>query len=195
MAKARKVEMNIFFDTEFTGLHKGTTLISIGMVAEDGREFYAELTDFDKSQVNQWLIDNVINHLSLHPLGKPNTSAVLPSDRYCGNKSRIASDLRRWLEGFGEPLQLVADVNAYDWVLFCNLFGTAFDIPKCVSPAPVDINQMIAAYLKISPAEAFNVDREAMANLSYEGEKHNALWDAKVCRAIWGKVAPVVWRN
>jgi len=32
----------IFFDTEFTGLHKDTTLISIGLIAEDGRTFYAE---------------------------------------------------------------------------------------------------------------------------------------------------------
>ncbi len=34
--------MNIYFDTEFTGLHKNTTLISIGMIAENGRTFYAE---------------------------------------------------------------------------------------------------------------------------------------------------------
>ena len=36
--------MNIFFDTEFTGLRKDTTLISIGMIAENGKTFYAELT-------------------------------------------------------------------------------------------------------------------------------------------------------
>ena len=29
--------MKIFFDTEFTGLHKNTTLISIGLVDENGR--------------------------------------------------------------------------------------------------------------------------------------------------------------
>ena len=28
--------MNVYFDTEFTGLHKGTTLISIGLM---GRNF------------------------------------------------------------------------------------------------------------------------------------------------------------
>ena len=32
--------MKIFFDTEFTGLHKNTTLISIGLVSETGDEFY-----------------------------------------------------------------------------------------------------------------------------------------------------------
>jgi hypothetical protein len=53
--------MKIFFDTEFTGLHKNTTLISIGLVAETGESFYAEFTDYDKSQVNDWIKENVIS--------------------------------------------------------------------------------------------------------------------------------------
>ena len=35
--------MKIFFDTEFTGLVQNTKLISIGMVDENGRAFYAEM--------------------------------------------------------------------------------------------------------------------------------------------------------
>ena len=38
--------MRIFFDTEFTGLHQNTTLISIGCIDENGRTFYAESTDY-----------------------------------------------------------------------------------------------------------------------------------------------------
>lgn len=55
--------MKIFFDTEFTGLHKETTLISIGMIAEDGRELYCELKDYDKTQIDDWLKDNVLTSL------------------------------------------------------------------------------------------------------------------------------------
>ena len=55
--------MKIFFDTEFTGLHQHTTLISIGLIAEDGRKFYAEFNDYDKSQVDEWMQENVINNL------------------------------------------------------------------------------------------------------------------------------------
>ena len=40
--------MKVFFDTEFTGLHRNTTLISIGLVSEDGRTFYAEFNDYDR---------------------------------------------------------------------------------------------------------------------------------------------------
>ncbi len=180
--------MNIFFDTEFTGLHKNTTLISIGLVAEDGREFYAELTDYDKKQVNRWIDENVIANLrNLQPLGKPNSPAVWPPNCYCGNTKRIAIELRRWFAEFKEPVQLISDVCAFDWVLFCNLFGGAFEIPKAVSPAPVDINQMIAAHLQCTPTEAFNVSREELADFP-DGQKHNALWDAQCIKTIWDKI-------
>ena len=41
--------MKLFFDTEFTGLRKDTELISIGIIAESGDVFYAEITDYDPS--------------------------------------------------------------------------------------------------------------------------------------------------
>ena len=60
--------MNLYFDTEFTGLHKNTTLISIGIISEDGKTFYAELNDYDKSQVDEWIQSNVIDNLYLKPV-------------------------------------------------------------------------------------------------------------------------------
>jgi len=57
----------IFFDTEFTGLHQNTTLISLGMISECGKTFYAEFTDYDKSQVDDWIRENVVEKLVLKP--------------------------------------------------------------------------------------------------------------------------------
>ena len=57
--------MKLFFDTEFTGLRKDTTLISIGIVSEDGRKFYAELTDYNENQCNKWINENVVKNLHL----------------------------------------------------------------------------------------------------------------------------------
>ena len=57
--------MKLFFDTEFTGLRKDTTLISIGIVSEDGRKFYAELTDYNENQCNKWINQNVVKNLHL----------------------------------------------------------------------------------------------------------------------------------
>ena len=44
--------MRYFYDTEF--IEDGSTieLVSIGIVAEDGREFYAVSTEFDASNAN-----------------------------------------------------------------------------------------------------------------------------------------------
>ena len=41
------IMMDIFFDTEFTTLNPNgyPFLINLGCVAQDGREFYAELSD------------------------------------------------------------------------------------------------------------------------------------------------------
>ena len=60
--------MNLYFDCEFTGLHKDTTLISIGIVAENGKKFYAELLDFDWEQVNDWIKENVLENFILEKL-------------------------------------------------------------------------------------------------------------------------------
>ena len=51
----------VYFDCEFTGLHQNTTLISIGLVSERGNYFYAEFTDYNKDQVNDWIREEEIN--------------------------------------------------------------------------------------------------------------------------------------
>ena len=58
--------MKVWFDTEFTGLHKNTTLISIGLVNEYDETFYAEFTDYDESQCDDWIKENVLNNLSFN---------------------------------------------------------------------------------------------------------------------------------
>ena len=59
----------VFFDTEFTGLHQNTTLISIGLITQDEKTFYAEFTDYDKNQVDTWIQENVISNL-IFPIPK-----------------------------------------------------------------------------------------------------------------------------
>ncbi|MCK6693520.1 MAG: hypothetical protein L6Q97_15670, partial [Thermoanaerobaculia bacterium] len=54
----------IFLDTEFTGLHREAELISVGLAAENGDVFYAELNDYDPDQVSPWVQENVMPLLS-----------------------------------------------------------------------------------------------------------------------------------
>ena len=53
------MKTKIFIDTEFTGLET-MDLISIGLVSEDGREFYAERNDFDVGICNEFVRSNVL---------------------------------------------------------------------------------------------------------------------------------------
>lgn len=176
--------MKIFFDTEFTGLHKDTTLISIGLVDENGRTFYAEFSDYDKSQCNEWIRENVIKHLYL---GKyEHTSFLNENTTVFGSKDFIKNKLEKWLSKY-EEVELVSDCCHYDMVLFVDIFGSAFDIPYNVNPTCHDINQDIAKYFKISERKAFDLSREDIIehwNIKIEGDKHNALYDAKVIKAI-----------
>lgn len=57
--------MRYYLDTEFHEDGRTIDLISIGIVAEDGREFYACSLDADWSRIERepWLCANVLPHL------------------------------------------------------------------------------------------------------------------------------------
>lgn len=167
--------MKIFFDTEFTGLHQKTSLISIAFISLDNRSFYAEFTDYKKSQLSEWHIENVIAHL------KNGTNQTSGQDWYVkGTRQTVAKHLETWFMQF-EKVEIWADVLAYDWVLFCELFGGAFGLPKNIHYQPFDV-----ATLLLLKGEDPDINREAFANLP-NGEKHNALWDARVTKAVYEK--------
>lgn len=182
--------MKIFFDTEFTGLHKDTTLISIGLISEDRRCFYAELTDYKRTLSDadnwNWIEENVI--ANLYKSKSENDRKYIPN-YHIGTKDDIALDLVIWFSQF-DKVELVSDVCHYDMVLLIDLFGTAFDLPDNVSASCYDINQDIARYYKISQSEAFDKSREEILwdrwkDGSVSGDKHNSLYDAKVIRELY----------
>ena len=176
-------ETKIFMDTEFTGLHKNTTLISLGLVSECGKTFYAEFADYDQSQINEWLQDNVIDNL-LFLNGKTisNSCTKLNNYSHVGAANTIKSDLIDWLSQF-KQVQIWSDCLAYDWVLFNDIFGHAFYLPKNVSYIPMDICTLF--YMKgIDP----DISREEFIENSVEGTKHNALYDAIVIKDCYEKL-------
>lgn len=164
--------MKVFFDTEFTGLHQGTTLISIGCVSEDGHTFYAECADYDPSQVDEWIRKNVLANLTLgNQLGLHGEDG--PHWKVRGNRRIVARHLRSWLTQWGE-VEMWSDCLAYDWMLFCELFQGAQHLPKNVYYIPFDL----ATLLKL---RGYNPDvrREEISG-PVVGQKHNALYDAAV---------------
>lgn len=171
--------MKIFWDCEFTGLHQNTTLISIGLVTEDGQEFYAEFDDFDRRQVDQWIQENVIDRLWL-----PDDFVLEVTEnlwRIKGPRAKVQQYLFRWLRQREAAIEMWSDCLAYDWVLFCDLFGGALSIPDCVYYIPFDL----CTLLKIKGIDP-DINREEYAGLTSDW-KHNALWDAQVIKACYEK--------
>src|SRR6266545_3223216 len=89
--------MKIFYDTEFLEDGRTIELISIGMVADDGRELYlvneAIATDprlYDRICRDGWLMANVIPHLPMAPRADYLPAVELP--RY-GKSGRFGLDL------------------------------------------------------------------------------------------------------
>lgn len=199
----------LFFDMEFTGLHKNTTPISIGIIADGGRTFYAEFNDYDESQVDDWLKDNVINKLLMSPPAEGedeyyvasnpvNPNIRFPKDLYSyysvqlrGNASQIRKELERWLKQF-ESVVMWSDCLAYDWVLFCELFGGAMKIPGNVYYIPFDI----CTFFKLAAINP-DINREAYVFGRHHNAtgKHNALWDAKVIKMCYEKILKKYYKH
>lgn len=172
--------MKVFLDTEFTGLHQKTTLISIGLVAENGTTFYAEFTDYDRSQIDDWLQDNVLANLTNPDKMTMHLNQNIEySIQLAGTTSEIKDELEKWLVQFRE-VKIWSDCLSYDWVLFNEIFGHAFNIPKNVYYIPFDICTLFEAK-GIDP----DISREEFSGVTATDQKHNALYDAKVIKACY----------
>jgi hypothetical protein len=112
--------MKYFLDTEFieAGPPYPLILLSIGIVSEDGRAFYAVNSEADGTKANDWVKTNVLPHLS-RPDGKH--TYVAPIETIREEILKFCHDAVPEFWGY------YAD---YDWVVFCQIFGAMVDLPK-----------------------------------------------------------------
>ena len=186
----------LFFDTEFTGLRKDTTLISLGIISDNGKRFYAEFNDYDESQCDEWIKNNVINNLHLGGMGDgiSDIDEEPAGIMVRGNKNYVSKELKEWISQF-DSIQFVSDVCHYDFVLLIDLMTggkTALDLPDNIYAVCYDINSDIARHYGISDREAFDKSREEIVSElcghEVDGTKHNALYDAEVIKAIYYEI-------
>lgn len=111
--------MKYFVDTEFIDDGFTIDLISIGIVAEDGREYYAQSNQADFGKASQWVKDNVIAHLLIRDIGG-----------LWKNRVTIKQDILSFMdvEAYGKP-ELWGWCASYDFVALCQLYGTMMDLP------------------------------------------------------------------
>ncbi|MBU1820121.1 MAG: 3'-5' exoribonuclease [Bacteroidetes bacterium] len=181
--------MKIFLDTEFTGLTQSTSLISLALIDEANRTFYAEFTDYNTSQLNPWLKEHVISNLILEVLGED----VMQNATWVkGTRELITSSLHTWLTAYKEEgCQFVADVLMYDWVLFAELFGGALNLPDFVDFIPLDFSTMLFCKgidtHKPRLELLSTADIEELEKICPNPMMHNALFDTYVMKMSFNK--------
>jgi len=107
-----------FYDCEFIEDGRTIELVSIGVVDERGREFYAVSTEFDPNQAIDWVRRNVLSQLPP------------PSSPAWRSRARIRDDLLRYFLEPGEPVELWAWMAGYDHVALVQLWGDMRALPR-----------------------------------------------------------------
>lgn len=151
--------MRYFYDTEF--IEDGTTidLISMGIVAEDGRQYYAISTEFDPTKAGDWVRKHVLDTLPS------------PSDRAYKSRRAIRDEVASFLDP-ASPVELWAWVAAYDHVALCQLFGAMPALPRHIPRFTRELKQ----HWELAGSPPIP---------AIEGTAHNALDDARHNIARW----------
>ena len=123
--------MRVFYDTEFIDDGCTIELISIGVVAKDGREYYAVSTEFNPERAGKWVRANVLPKLPS------------PASQVWRSRARIRADLETFFDVDGaEPIELWAWVGAYDHVALCQLWGPMTHLPPPIPRFTHELRQL-----------------------------------------------------
>jgi len=207
--------MKYYIDTEFHE-HKKTVkflgitiakvwtidLISIGIVCEDGRSYYAMNRDLNlkHAKKNKWLKENVLDKLPAKqelypPYGSPRlwqeSMRWLPMEQirqeiidFVGGKPDCdeGGSFYNYNGVYPEFWAYYAD---YDWVRFCWIFGTMMQLPNGFPMYCKDLKQVLdeeSEYLALKNGVPQNIALEILKNREdypKQEAEHNALDDAK----------------
>ena len=159
-----------FYDCEFIEDGRLVDLVSIGVVDEFGREFYAISTEFDDSRAIPWVRRHVLDKLPS------------PGDKAWRSRERIRDDLYDFLtepiRGSDEQIELWAWYGAYDHVALAQLWGAMPALPRVIPRFTKDLRQLWD-----------DVGRPPLP--AAEAARHDALVDARHNLARWRVMEPL----
>jgi hypothetical protein len=159
-----------FYDCEFIEDGRLIDLVSIAVVDEKGREFYAVSTEFDDSRAIPWVRRNVLDRLPS------------PADPAWRSRERIRDDLYSFLieplhTGDADAIELWAWYAAYDHVVLAQLWGSMTALPREIPRFTKDLRQLW--------------DDHGRPALPTATGRHDALVDARHNLARWQAMGPL----
>lgn len=167
-----KRRTRFFLDTEFleAGHSLPVQLVSLGLVAEDGRTYYAECSDTDLSLANAWVREHVVPYLKGGAFSK--------------TRAQIKEELLVFIGPQEHRPEFWGYFSAYDWVVFAQIFGTMIELPKGMPMHCCDLKQWM---------EELHVTKQWLPK--QEGTLHNALADAQWNKAVYDFLAKRTLEN
>ena len=157
--------INIFFDTEFTGLSSEPHLLSIGLVADSGETLYIEFTNgWSETDCSFWVREHVMPML--------------------GNGERLTrrdagARIIAWLESFELPATLLGETT-WDTELFSDLMH------EC-GIAPNRFRLEAQVFSGKDQTHDFAAARQRYFDL-HQLTPHHALTDARAFQCAWNSV-------
>ena len=158
--------MRYFYDCEFIEDGYTIDLVSIGIVAQDGREFLAVSTEFDADRAGSWVRANVLPQLP---------GPASPAWRA---RAQIRDDVLAFCTAHTDAsaAELWAWVGAYDHVALCQLWGPMTALPRAMPRFTRELKQ-------------YWVDAGSPPLPPRPPDAHDALADARHNRAKYRAVA------
>lgn len=171
--------MKIYYDTEFIDTGDWIHFLSIGMVREDGREYYAvnqNLNFMIEASYHPWLVKNVLSSLPVivnknDPFFPVEWDTLHSDIIHVKPKAVIAEEIREFCLSASTLPELWAWYAAYDHVVLSQIFGRMLDLPADMPMYTNDLKQELTRLG--SPRYPEQVSGE-----------HNALEDARWNRLL-----------
>ncbi|WP_274644883.1 3'-5' exoribonuclease [Pseudomonas serbica] len=156
--------MKVFLDCEFTQINAQAKLISLALVAEDGRELYVELSD-------SYGFDDCSGFVKEYVLRQ------LDQARYGCTLEEAQAKLAGFVSELHSNIQILSDAPEFDWEFFCELMYVDSHWPVNVSNRPLNLRDW---YNELESNEIVIYIPEV---------PHHALFDARILASLYRSIS------
>jgi len=185
--------VKFFVDTEFFEDGKTIDLISLAVVAEDGRELYLCSREARLDLVGEWHREHVLSQLPPYSnkawVSRQEIADQLVlftghdvPDRGCGDTGTRLAQVKDPTEA-----HFFAYFADYDWVCICQLYGTMMHLPKHFKRWCYDLKQL--AHDRNAPIPS----KPTRGGSCFNVGEHNALVDARWNRDLYKLLTTKAW--
>lgn len=182
----------VFYDTEFIDDGSTIELISIGMVADNGDEYYAINAELSLTRLLRipWHMQNTVPSLPIGTVGDNQIEWVQdhPDSKLIKSRLTIRQEVLKFIYdhmdiagiSVNDNIELWAWYGAYDHVVLAQLWGPMVNLPSSTVPMfTCDFKQELERKIRVT---GNNRLRYILPKMDDEGTVHNALDDARLLK-------------